>query len=173
MFWRKGRLCLQRWPAAARWRRLLARIAGRRADTILTRQAGLLFRLRRYGIPAPRVLAFGRRPDGSGFLLTRPIPRTQPLTECLESFGPRRLVVLAKSGAMLRKLHAAGHRLERRVDALVVRDGRTPALAEVDLRSLPRPAGRWPLRDLGMVIRALRLVGADAASFGAVHGERG
>jgi hypothetical protein len=72
---------------------------------------------------------------------------------------------LAKSGDLLRKLHAAGYRVERRIDALVVRDGRSPALAEVDFRPLPRPAGRWPLRDLGMVIRALRLVEADAASF--------
>jgi tRNA A-37 threonylcarbamoyl transferase component Bud32 len=165
VFWHGARLRLQRWPAAAPWRRLVARIAGRRADTVLTRQAGLLFRLRRYGVPAPRVLAFGRRPDGSGFLLTRPIPETQPLTECLESFGPRRLAVLTKTGALLRKLHAAGHRLEQRIDALVVRDQRLPALAEGDLRPMPRPAGRWPLRDLGVVIRALRLIGADAASF--------
>jgi hypothetical protein len=165
VFWSGRRLLLHRWPAAPLVRRIVARIAGRRVDTMLTRRAGLHFRLRRYGITVPRVLAFGRRPDGSGFLLTCPIAATQPLTEWLATRAASRAAVLMKAGALLAKLHAAGQRLETKFDALVVRDDCLPALTTVDLRPLPRPAGRWPLRDLGLVVRALRLHSIDAARF--------
>jgi tRNA A-37 threonylcarbamoyl transferase component Bud32 len=81
----------------------------------------LLFRLQRFGIEAPQVLAVSERPAGAtevdAFLLTRQPPATQPLTDWLvEQTGllltpaERRLRwdVLHQAGALLARLHEAG-----------------------------------------------------------------
>lgn len=154
---------LQRWPAAPWWRQAIAAVLGRRVDTALSRQAGMLFRLKRYGIRVPTVLAFGRRDDGSGFLLTRPIAESQPLRDWLKSPNPDKHRVLFRIGKLMKKLHAAGLRLDSPCSALVVWQGQLVGLAEVPSRALPRPAGRWPFADLRSVICALRLNAAESA----------
>jgi hypothetical protein len=163
VFWRERQLTLQRWPAESSARRWYAKILSRRIESAETDQAGLLFRLRRYGVPAPRVLAFGRRDDGSGFLLTRPIPQTRAIAEWLRTYSPRRDSIFLRLGRMLRRLHAAGRRIENRIDLLGIHDDRLPVLLAIPPQSMPQPAGRWPYHDLGQIVRSLRLTDADAA----------
>src|SRR2546430_10495484 len=80
-----------------------------------------LFRLQRYGIEAPLVLAVGERVAGDthvdAFLLTRQPAATQPLTNWLIEPGGQRLTlserrlrreVLRQAGALLARLHDAG-----------------------------------------------------------------
>jgi tRNA A-37 threonylcarbamoyl transferase component Bud32 len=81
----------------------------------------LLFRLQRFGIEAPQVLAVGERPSGDeqidAFLLTRQPPATQSLTDWLVERAGRllrpeerrlRWDVLRQAGALLARLHEAG-----------------------------------------------------------------
>jgi hypothetical protein len=123
----------------------------------------LLFRLERYGILAPRILAFGRHRNGSGFLLTRPVPDTEPLARWLSANRAQRSTVLRATGTLMRKLHAAGLQVDGRIDVLGVRHDRAAALMGLALKSMPQPAGRWPLRDVGLAVRSLRLGEVDAA----------
>ena len=79
------------------------------------RQAGTLFRLERYGIRAPRLLAFGQHSDGSGhmeaLLLTEELAECTPLAAWLESSSaralPMRRRLLHEAGDVMRRLHAA------------------------------------------------------------------
>ena len=162
-FW-GGRPCVaRRWPAVNWLRRTSARITGRRVETSHTRQAGLVFRLQRCGVPCVRVLAFGRRSDGAGFLLTRAPVGTVPLAEWLAGPLAGRARLLRRTGRLIRRLHASGERLHRRIHALGVTATGRPILRAADaLRPMPRPSGRWPIRDLAMIIHALRLVPSDA-----------
>jgi len=81
----------------------------------------ILFRLQRFGIEAPQVLAVGERPTGdteiNAFLLTRQPPAAQPLTDWLIERAGRLLMpdecrlrwdVLRQAGALLARLHEAG-----------------------------------------------------------------
>jgi tRNA A-37 threonylcarbamoyl transferase component Bud32 len=91
--------------------RPFGRLRGRRPVSPELRQAGLLFRLQRYGIPTPELLAVGQRETGPGwldsFLLLRPLPDTMPLAEWLsEHDGRARL--FREGAALLRRLHEAG-----------------------------------------------------------------
>jgi tRNA A-37 threonylcarbamoyl transferase component Bud32 len=162
LFWQDQRVTLHRWPAVSWVHRCLARLMGRRPESARTRQAGLIFQLERHGVAAPRVLAFGRRPDGSGFLLTRPLCNSLPCSEGLRS-SPRREMGLRQIGVLLSRMHRAGVRAGSRVQSLVVVSVRRAALSDVaGLRRLPRRTGRWPLSDLASVIRGLKLEAADA-----------
>jgi len=80
-----------------------------------------LFRLQRYGIEAPQVLAVGERPAGEthvdAFLLTRQLAATRPLSDWLRERAGQRLTlserrlrreVLRQAGGLLARLHAAG-----------------------------------------------------------------
>jgi hypothetical protein len=80
-------------------------------------QAGLLFRLQRYGVGTPRLLAVGQKHPlpwrAESFLLTEPRPGTVPLLEWLAGHcgvRPReqRATVLREVGAVLRRVHEAG-----------------------------------------------------------------
>jgi heptose I phosphotransferase len=84
------------------------------------RQAALLLRLQRHGIPAPQVLALGQRRAPSGeqesFLLTEPLTDTCSLETWLAQRTRRRTrshhatqrwSVLRQTGALLRRLHEA------------------------------------------------------------------
>ena len=100
----------QRRPLA--W--LRAWLRGRRLVSPELEQAGLLFRLQRYGITAPRLLAVGQRfpwPWRSHSLLLTESPRgAVPLTAWLAEQGdsePRRLV-LRRAAEILRRVHDAG-----------------------------------------------------------------
>ena len=90
------------------------------------RQAALLLRLQRHGIPAPQVLALGRTRDTSGrdefMLLTEPLTDTCSLEAWLACQTRRRKVsqagrvrhwsVLRQAGALLHRLHEASCYLE-------------------------------------------------------------
>jgi tRNA A-37 threonylcarbamoyl transferase component Bud32 len=75
------------------------------------RQAGLLFRLQRYGLRTPRLLAVGQRQRAAhldSFLLLEPLSDTVPLAAWLKTApaGDRRLL-FRECCVMLRRLHEA------------------------------------------------------------------
>lgn len=96
--------------------RLVARLRGRSWRSPGATLGRVLFHLERYGIPAPRLLAFGQRPTGpasaDSFALHEP-PAGAPLDRWLA--GSRReedrREVLDQLGMLLRQLHDAGCRL--------------------------------------------------------------
>lgn len=164
VFWNSRRLIMLRWPAASVWRRGLARMFGWHVVTNWTRRAGALFRLRRHGVGGPRVLAFGRRPDGSGFLLVRPTAESTPIGEWLAGSHGQRGAVLRRAGTLIRRVHDTGERIGFSREPLHVSSGGRVTLApDAELRPMPRPAGRWPMRDLAQVLRGLKLDTDDAA----------
>ncbi len=82
------------------------------------RAAGLLLRLERHNIPAPRVLAMGQHGLGKGwlesFLLMEPAPNSIELATWLNRLDPNderdqclRSAMLAQVGALLHRLHDA------------------------------------------------------------------
>lgn len=162
IYWDGRVLSLLQTPPAALWRRLVARIAGRPAPSDGVRMSGFHNRLSRAGVTVPRLLAFGRRQDGSGFLLSRPIPETVPLVTWLRDRQPHRAAVVRRAGDLLRRLHSTGLQLDTVAYALHVRGPRSrrPSVVIADIgevRKLPRSAGRVPLLDLGRLVRALDL----------------
>jgi tRNA A-37 threonylcarbamoyl transferase component Bud32 len=79
------------------------------------RQAGLLFRLQRYGVRTPRLLAFGQRATRpwriDSFLLTETPQGARGLLKELDrahSSPRKRTTLLREAAATLRHLHAAG-----------------------------------------------------------------
>jgi hypothetical protein len=81
------------------------------------RQAGLLFRLQRYGVSTPRLLAVGQRWTAPGyltsFLLIEPVRDATPLTAWLAQSTPPPTpaecrLVLHQGLELLRRLHEAG-----------------------------------------------------------------
>jgi len=85
------------------------------------RQAGLLFRLQRYGVRTSRLLAFGQRQVSpwrtESFLLTEPPAGARSLADWLAQSAARlpdaatsrqRRLLLREIGTVLRRLHAAG-----------------------------------------------------------------
>jgi len=79
------------------------------------RQAGLLFRLQRYGVRTPRLLAFGQRATRpwrmESFLLTETPQGARGLLKELDrarSSPRKRAALLSEAAATLRHLHAAG-----------------------------------------------------------------
>jgi hypothetical protein len=83
------------------------------------RQAGLIFRLQRYGIATPRLLAVGQRRSFPGpiasFLLTEHVPGSIPLTTWLTTATcQQRRWGLRAAARMLRRLHSAGCALRAR-----------------------------------------------------------
>lgn len=97
-----------------RW--LWSRLRRRHMTSPEVRQAGLLFRLQRYGVPTPRLLAFGQRHPlpwrTESFLLTD-VPRSLALAEWLKE-RPRwtaerkeRWRVLRAAGDLVRRIHDA------------------------------------------------------------------
>ncbi len=162
IYWDGRVLSLLQTPPAGLWKRLLARLAGRPAPSEGVRLSGFHNRLARAGVPAPRLLAFGRRANGSGFLLTRSFADTVPLATWLRSRHPQRAAVVRATGDLLRRLHAVGLQLDTFAYALHVRSpqSRRPSVVVADVgevRKLPRSAGRVPLVDLGRLVRAFDL----------------
>jgi tRNA A-37 threonylcarbamoyl transferase component Bud32 len=95
--------------------RLLARLRGRSWRSPGATLGRVLFHLRRYGVPAPRLLAFGQRLTGpaaaDSFALSEP-PAGVPLADWLREPRPLddRRDVLTQAGLLLRQLHDAGCR---------------------------------------------------------------
>jgi tRNA A-37 threonylcarbamoyl transferase component Bud32 len=97
-----------------------SRPAWRKGSTEEQRQAVVLLRLQRHGVPAPAVLALGQRAHSSrevdSFLLTEPAPDTVSLAAWLTRLSGRsdpaarkeRRRLLREAGSLLRRLHGAG-----------------------------------------------------------------
>jgi tRNA A-37 threonylcarbamoyl transferase component Bud32 len=102
-------------------------LRGTRPSAPETLQAGLIFRLQRYGIATPRLLAFGQRQFVTGraasFLLTRPHSKGMRLERWLREMHrssvwtaqrKERWQVIRATGNLIRKLHDAGCRVKAR-----------------------------------------------------------
>jgi tRNA A-37 threonylcarbamoyl transferase component Bud32 len=121
---------VQRWSRAARWPR------GKYAAPELARAAAI-FRLQRFGVAGPRLLAMGHCQVAAwqrfSFLLTEP-PTGPALAAVLRQADPRvRQRLLHELGVQLRQIHEAGYVLRSGValgDAWVV--GARLALASVE-----------------------------------------
>lgn len=103
------------------FRRLWAWLLHRPLTSSEVRQAGLLFRLQRHGVGAPRLLAVGERHFSAGrlesFLLTEPVHGAVPLASWLASHArqPRQCRQVVRSAAvLLRRMHEAGCHFEAR-----------------------------------------------------------
>jgi len=155
---------------------------GRPAASPEQRHAALLWRLRRHGVPAPRVLAMGRRQGPGGavdsFLLTEPAADAVRLDAWLR--GPRRGEVrrrlLRDTGQLLHRLHEAGCFLGDETAALAVsappRQAPRPVLAAVDGLSVSRrPSPERSRDDLEACRRRLEALGcADDEVAGFLEG---
>jgi tRNA A-37 threonylcarbamoyl transferase component Bud32 len=168
LVWRGRHLILRRYPAVGVLRHWLARLGGRRIASPALRQAGLIFRLQRLGVPGAHLLAFGQRPDGGGFILLRLAQGTRPIAEWLAAPQPLRAGLLRAAGALICKLHAASCRLTEPADLQVRNSTMPPSPTLTDVQSiqasrgLSRPTRQ---RDLAAFVQALALTGADEAAF--------
>jgi hypothetical protein len=171
--WLGRPVILRQYPPAGRLRHWLARLRGRRVTSPGLRQAGLLFRLERYGVLGPRLLAFGQRPDAAGFILFQPPGGAVPIAAWLAAPHPRRSDLLRSAGALLRRLHDADCRLSDPA-ALAVRGRRvpTPILSDVQpVHACRRLGHALRRRDLRSAVRALGLSGDDTAAFMGGYGD--
>src|SRR5581483_24511 len=146
------------------WRWLWCKLRGRPLTAPEMRQAACLFRLQRYGVPTPRLLAVGQRFQrpwrSESFLLTEPLPSHAGLAETLlhlnwQANGAeeyRRL--LRQAGLVLRGLHESGGYLPvhaggdlARPFGIVPADGREQVLvrsvAELRLHRRSRRRRAW------------------------------
>lgn len=165
----------------ARW--LWDWLRGRRFTAPELRQAALIFRLQRYGIRTPKLLAMGQRHvrpwRTESFLLTEPVAGATSLDAWLAArrveggFSAERKQVcrvLREAGAVLRRLHDAGCYLDGRlplavtadgtvavaaIDEVCVARGARPALARADLAALAARIARGSTRR-GDALRLLR-----------------
>jgi tRNA A-37 threonylcarbamoyl transferase component Bud32 len=137
-------------------------------------QAGLLFRLQRYGLRTPRLLAVGQRQRGAhleSFLLMEPLPDTLPMAAWLATApaGDRRLLFRACC-VILRRLHEAHCCLtadDRFPLGVEVRPGEAPAVVMTMVEGIAtrRRLGRALIR---RDFAALRQAFAGAAGGSAV-----
>jgi tRNA A-37 threonylcarbamoyl transferase component Bud32 len=153
-----------------RWRWLWDWLRGKRPETTELKQAGILFRLERYGIALPRLLAMGqrhRRPwHAESFLLTEAVAGRVDLLQWLEfqtSEPGQRQRMLRQAGELLRRVHQAGYYFDALMNparAFVVQmnAGNQPeaALASVDgLRRSRAACSEWAREDLDRLRAAL------------------
>jgi tRNA A-37 threonylcarbamoyl transferase component Bud32 len=144
---------------------LWCRLRGRPFTAPEMRQAACLFRLQRYGIVTPRVLAVGQRHlrpwRSESFLLTEPVPYEAGLTERLVSLSeqgdghPSYRRLLREAGRVLGRLHESGCYLPARGETdfdspfgIAVEADGTPviavrSLAELRLHRRPRQSRAW------------------------------
>jgi hypothetical protein len=120
---------------------------------------GLLFRLERFGLAVPQVLAAGERTlpgnQVNAFLLTRIPSATKPLARWLEDNTDlqNRQIVLGQAEQFLARLHQAGCFFRAGLTGLEVQeqDGAPPRLVLVDVAGLTvrrRLRWLWRWRDL-------------------------
>jgi heptose I phosphotransferase len=138
------------------------------------RHAELLLRLQRHAVPAPQVLAMGRRAvlgSVESFVLTQPAAGAVRLTLWLarQTHRPealaRRRRLLRDAGALLHRLHDAACYLDD-ADALAVRfspdEKPLVLLTSVErVKALRRPHARLARRDRAFVERALTAAGCS------------
>lgn len=107
--WNGRRVVLRQFPPANRMRQLWLRIQRKHEVAVGPRQAALIFRLERHDIAAPEVLAFGQRPDGASFILTRPRSGTIPAQKWLAHRHPRSGDITTAIRALHDQLRHAGY----------------------------------------------------------------
>jgi heptose I phosphotransferase len=138
------------------------------------RQAGLLFRLHRHGIEAPRLLAMGQRGSKSGsidsFLLTEPAAEATQLRTWLARHrqGADRQAVLKQLGALVQRLHQATCYLQGPDLPVVVRqDGDQEPTAILEgvesLQARRRLSASHARRDVKQVKTLLTAAGCSAS----------
>jgi hypothetical protein len=128
-------------------------LRGRRFTAPELRQAALIFRLERYGIRVPRLLAMGQRHvrpwRTESFLLVEPLSEATSLVEWLRhraavgEFSAERKQLrrmLHEAGSVLRRLHDAGCYLAGRLPLVVTPDG-TVGIGAIEELSMMRRAG--------------------------------
>jgi tRNA A-37 threonylcarbamoyl transferase component Bud32 len=155
------------------WNILWALLRRRRRVSPELRLAGLLFRLQRFGIGAPRVLAFGQRRASwrnlDSFLLIEPPPGGFSLGEwlarCPNEFDRRRRLI-QQAATMLRRVHDLYCYLGAEPCFAVVENdpptSTTIVLASVvGLHSRRRPSMKKTLQDLVSCLRKLSLCGCS------------
>jgi hypothetical protein len=110
---RQGFFIRRRMDCFVSW--LTSRIRGKPVATPEVRQAGLLYRLQRYGVSTAKLLAFGQRQVSpwrtESFLLTEPPARSRGLAHWLAEGSTsrrQRWKLLGEIGRMMQRLHAAG-----------------------------------------------------------------
>ncbi len=187
---RNDRGCMSRRSAFRPFRLLWAWLRGTRPTTPEIHRAGLIFRLQRYGIATPVLLAFGQRHrfpgNSSSFLLTQSRPHGERLDKWLARFSgtslwaverKKRWQVVRSAAQFLRRLHDAGCCLPNSpgdVSALLIVDsktGREPCIAldNVDaIRTFRRRNGQRRLADLRCLrtlARRLQVSKADQLRF--------
>jgi tRNA A-37 threonylcarbamoyl transferase component Bud32 len=169
LVWARHRLPWYRWRGRAR-----------RTWTSPERlRMSTLFRLQRYGIEAPQVLAVGERAAGDthvdAFLLTRQPAATQPLADWLIERAGQRLTlserrlrreVLRQAGALLARLHDAGCYLRSEPAGIAVQasEASAPRLVVYDVAGLcirRRFRRLHAERDLTNLCRHLALCGGS------------
>jgi tRNA A-37 threonylcarbamoyl transferase component Bud32 len=154
---KRRRACLVRRHAGSLLGWLWCKLRGKVFNSPELEQAGTLFRLQRYGVQAPRLLAVGqkhRKPWRiESFLLTEPVLHAVGLEEWLAGdYCPldevrHRHRVLRLAGDVLRRIHTAGYALSHvtdlgRIWGLV----ETPEGTEVCLRCIDGLRRRSHLR---------------------------
>jgi tRNA A-37 threonylcarbamoyl transferase component Bud32 len=153
---RKGLLIRRHESRPLAW--LRGWLRGRRLVSRGLEQAGLLFRLQRYGVVTPRLLAVGQRHprpwQADSLLLIEPVRNAVPLVAWLAEQGegePRRLV-LRRAAEVLRRIHEAGCSWgagESPAQGLHVRAGDAPEVVLGSVEGLERRCSRRrALRDL-------------------------
>jgi tRNA A-37 threonylcarbamoyl transferase component Bud32 len=147
----------------ARW--LWDCLRGRRFTTPELRQAALIFRLQRYGIRVPRLLAMGQRHvrpwHTESFLLTEPLANGIALADWLATRGAtgiafaaerkQALRLVREAGSVLRRLHDAGCYLAGRMPLAALPDGSVAVVAVEDLRVTRQPRPDLARADLAVV----------------------
>jgi hypothetical protein len=152
--------------------RTLAWIRGRAFTSPELRQAGLLFRLERYGIRTPRLLAFGQRLGFLGqvesFVLVERLPGTMTLSNWLRRHGrptsgsrqlSRHRQLILEAARLLRDMHdaqcALGDASPLQIQKIVGEPPSVVLTGVEGLRPLKRGHGKGALADLRLLHRAV------------------
>jgi tRNA A-37 threonylcarbamoyl transferase component Bud32 len=144
---------------------LWAWLRGRRLLSPELEQAGTLFRLQRYGITTPRLLAVGQRHlrpwRAESLLLTEPPAGGVPLATWLSGQADReqRRLVLRRAAELLRRLHDADCSFRpgaSPAEAVQVREGDTPEVVLGSVEGVRKRCSRGAVtRDLAALCRGL------------------
>jgi tRNA A-37 threonylcarbamoyl transferase component Bud32 len=141
---------------------LWASLSGRRLDSLELRRAAVLFRLQRYGVHTPRLLAFGRRQTApwllDSFLLTEAPGDDELLLDWLlkrASSSDAIRNILHEAGRVLRTLHDVGCYVGVGPTPLAVRSGEVHVTSIHALQLRRRPKRKEAEADLRHVLALL------------------
>ena len=124
--------------------------------------ARVLFHLQRFGIPSPKLLAFGQRSPRHGsvqsFVLSKCLESTRTLESALMPENPLRNRILSDLGHFLKRLHDAGCRPLQRLlgaDPLLVLTPEPTVRSAPAVRLAKRIGERAAQRDLAFALAGL------------------